>query len=111
MSTWHIGKFHDVPDTGRMTITTGANKHDKNDQVVSLIETYRQRGDRRAIKRILSLNDRILNQLVRRYARVSDELYEDLLQVGYVGLMKAVKGYKLDSEAKFSSYAYSMIDG
>jgi RNA polymerase sigma-B factor len=111
MSTWHIGKFHDVHDTGRMTITTGANKHDMNDQVVSLIETYRQRGDRRAIERILSLNTRILNQVVRRYTRVSDEPYEDLLQVGYVGLMKAVKGFKLNSEAKFSSYAYSMIDG
>ena len=33
------------------------------------------------------------------------------MQVGYVGLIKAVNGYKMDSQAKFSSYAYSMIDG
>jgi RNA polymerase sigma-B factor len=33
------------------------------------------------------------------------------LQVGYVGLIKAVNGYKTDSKAKFSSYAYAMIDG
>jgi RNA polymerase sigma-B factor len=79
--------------------------------VVGLIEAYRERGDRRAIERILSMNVKILNHIVRRYASSSDEPYEDLLQVGYVGMMKAVNGYRLDSEAKFSSYAYSMIEG
>ncbi|MGI8912135.1 MAG: sigma-70 family RNA polymerase sigma factor, partial [Rubrobacteraceae bacterium] len=46
-----------------------------------------------------------------RYASTSNEPYEDLTQVGYVGLLKAVNGYNIDSDAKFSSYAYSMIDG
>jgi RNA polymerase sigma-B factor len=81
------------------------------DPVVSLIEAYRERGDRRAVERIFSMNVKILNHIVRRYASSSDESYEDLLQVGYVGMMKAVNGYKLDSEAKFSSYAYAMIEG
>jgi len=81
------------------------------DPVVSLIEAYRERGDRRAVEQILSMNVKILNHIVRRYASSSDEPYEDLLQVGYVGMMKAVNGYKLDSEAKFSSYAYAMIEG
>jgi len=57
------------------------------------------------------MNAKILNHIVRRYASSSDESYEDLLQVGYVGMMKAVSGYRLDSEAKFSSYAYAMIEG
>jgi RNA polymerase sigma-B factor len=112
MSAWHIGMFRSIRDTERMmNKTTPTKNRASNDASASLIEAYRERGDRRAIERILSLNARILNQIVRRYTRVSDEPYEDLLQVGYVGLMKAVKGYKLDSEAKFSSYAYSMIDG
>ena len=81
------------------------------DPVVGLIEAYREWGDRRAVERILSMNVKILNHLARRYAASSDEPYEDLLQVGYVGMMKAVNGYRLDSEAKFSSYAYSMIEG
>jgi RNA polymerase sigma-B factor len=81
------------------------------DPVLGLIEAYRERGDRRSIEQILSMNVKILNHLVRRYAACSDEPYEDLLQVGYVGMMKAVNGYRLDSKAKFSSYAYSMIDG
>src|SRR5215211_5991893 len=95
-----------------MTATTvpTANRA-AGDPVVSLIEAYRERGDRRAIEQILSMNVKILNHVVRRYASSSDEPYEDLLQVGYVGMMKAVNSYKLDSEAKFSSYAYSMIEG
>ena len=94
-----------------MTVTTPIEKRAADDSVVGLIEAYRERGDRRAVERLLSLHARLLNHLVGRYAACSEEPYEDLLQVGYVGLMKAVKGYRLDSEAKFSSYAYSMIEG
>src|SRR5215204_5032786 len=94
-----------------MIATTTRETRAASDQVVGLIEAYRGRGDRKAVERILSLHVRILNHVVGRYASSSDEPYEDLLQVGYVGMMKAVNGYKLDSEAKFSSYAYSMIEG
>ncbi len=52
-----------------------------------------------------------MNHIVRRYSGSSGETYDDLLQVGYVGLIKAVNGYKTDSNARFSSYAYAMIDG
>lgn len=82
-----------------------------NRQVTRLLEAHRDRGDRRALERIFELHGRILNHVVRRYAHTSGEPYDDLLQVGYVGLVKAVNGYALDSPARFSSYAYSMIDG
>jgi RNA polymerase sigma factor (sigma-70 family) len=94
-----------------MIATTPSYNRAAKDPVVGLIEAYRERGDRRAIERILALNTKIPNHLARRYAGSSDEPYEDLLQVGYVGLMKAVNNYSLDSEAKFSSYAYAMIEG
>src|SRR5215212_11207775 len=113
MAAWHIGMSRDVRDTGRtMTATTAptANRA-AGDPVVSSIEAYRERGDRRAVEQILAMNVKILNHVVRRYVSTSDEPYEDLLQVGYVGMMKAVNGYRLDSGAKFSSYAYSMIEG
>ena len=57
-----------------------------NDDVVGLIEAYRRTGDRRAVERILDMHGKILNHLVRRYADSSSETYEDLLQVGCVGL-------------------------
>ncbi len=89
-----------------------ATKHTtENDRVIRLVEAYRENGDRRAIERILALHGKILNHIVRRYAASSREPYEDLLQVGYVGLTKAVNNYTTDSKAKFSSYAYAMIEG
>src|ERR687890_344703 len=113
MAAWHIGMARGFRDTGRtMTATTVPTvNRAAGDPVVGLIEVYRERGDRRAVEQILSMNVKILNHIVRRYSSSSDESYEDLLQVGYVGMMKAVNGYKLDSEAKFSTYAYSMIEG
>ena len=83
----------------------------ENDRTVRLIRAYRASGDQRAIRKLFEVHGRILNHIVRRYSNSSNESYEDLLQVGYVGLVKAVNGYKIDSAAKFSSYAYSMIDG
>lgn len=82
-----------------------------NSRVSRLIEAYRERGDRRALERLLESHGRILNHIVRRYASTSEEPYEDLLQVGYVGLLKAVNGYTSNETTRFSSYAYSMIDG
>src|SRR5918993_1324384 len=112
MATWHIGMYLGLRDTKSvMTAMASTRTRAAGDPVVSLIEAYRERGDRRTVERIFSMNVKILNHIVRRYASSSDEPYEDLLQVGYVGMMKAVNGYRLDSEAKFSSYAYSMIEG
>jgi RNA polymerase sigma-B factor len=88
-----------------------ATRHIENDQAIRLVEEYRERGDQRAFERILALHDNLLNSIVRRYVASSTEPYEDLLQVGYVGLLKAVNGYETGSKASFSSYAYSRIDG
>src|SRR5215208_5694489 len=112
MARWHIGMFLGLRDTrNAMTAMASTMNRAAGDPVVSLIEAYREQGDRRAVEQLLSMNVKILNHLARRYAASSDEPYEDLLQVGYVGMMKAVNGYRLDSEAKFSSYAYAMIEG
>jgi RNA polymerase sigma-B factor len=81
------------------------------DRLVRLVEAYRETGNRRAVEQILAMHGKILNHIVRRHASSSSEPYEDLLQVGYVGLIKAIGGYDTDSDAKFSSYAYAMIDG
>src|SRR5215217_7254647 len=112
MARWHIGMLLGLRDTrGVMTAMASTRTCAAGDPVVGLIEADWERGDRRALEQILSMHVKILNHIVRKYASSSDESYEDLLQVGYVGMMKAVNGYRLDSEAKFSSYAYAMIEG
>jgi RNA polymerase sigma-B factor len=88
-----------------------ATRHAENDRVIGFLEAYRETGDRGAVERIIALHGRILNSIVGRYTASTDESYEDLRQVGYVGLMKAVNDYETGSKASFSSYAYSRIDG
>ena len=88
-----------------------ATRHTENNRTMRLVEAYRERRDQRAFEQILALHDKLLNNIVRHYAAFSKEPYEDLLQVGYVGLVRAVNGYEMDSKASFSSYAYSRIDG
>jgi RNA polymerase sigma-B factor len=112
MATWHIGMLFGIRDTKSvMTAMAPTRTRAAGDSVVGLIEAYRERGDRRTVEQIFSMNAKILNHIVGKYASSSNEAYEDLLQVGYVGMMKAINGYRLDSEAKFSSYAYAMIEG
>lgn len=60
---------------------------------------------------VLEMHGRLLNHIVRRYSNISADSHNDLVQVGYVGLIKAVNGYEANTSARFSSYAYSMIDG
>lgn len=93
------------------TVGRAATRTVENDVVVGLISAHRETGDRRALERIFALHGRLLNHVVRRHAGSSGEPYEDLLQVGYVGLVKAVCGYDLGSTSRFSTYAYAMIDG
>lgn len=91
----------------------GSRSSERTDNVraLRLLSAYHDRGDRRALERLFEEHGRILSHVARKYARVSGESYEDLLQVGYVGLIKAVHNYRSGLEAHFSSYAYSMIDG
>lgn len=88
-----------------------ATRQIENDRVLRLLNAYREKGDRQAVERLMEMHGRILRHIVRRYASTSNDPYEDLMQVGYVGLVKAVHGYQAGSSARFSSYAYSMIDG
>jgi len=77
---------------------------------LELLAAYRG-GDANALERLLDEYGRLLSHVVQRYAHSSGETREDLFQVGYIGLVKAVRGYALDSEGRFGSYAYAMIDG
>lgn len=53
---------------------------------------------------------KLVYSIARKYSRNDSDL-EDLYQVGNVGLSKALKNYKDDKNAKFSSYAHFYIEG
>ena len=88
-----------------------AARQDDEERTVRLLDAYRESGDVQAVEELLAMHERLLNHVVHRHAGSSGESYEDLLQVGYVGLTKAIQGYEAREGARFASYAYAMIDG
>ena len=73
MPAWHIGALRSMRDTECMIIAKPfADDRASNDPVISLIGEYRERGDRRAIERILALNVKIVHHLAGRYSRSSN---------------------------------------
>jgi RNA polymerase sigma-B factor len=54
-----------------------------------------------------------VRQIAKRYSRVNPESFEDLLQVGCVGLLKAVRSYDPNHEnkASFKTFALCYIKG
>lgn len=83
----------------------------EKDEARRLLAEYREGRSERSLERLFALHGGILNAIVRRYRGTSGESYEDLLQVGYVGLMKAVGRYEMESGVRFSTYAYAMVEG
>lgn len=53
--------------------------------------------------------EKLVNKIASKYSGYSS--FEDLRQVGMIGLLKAVEKYKEDSDTKFSTYAYMWIRG
>ncbi len=80
-----------------------------------LKETYRliekaQAGDREALEEIVQQNRGLVTMSARKFTGGSCE-FEDLMQIGYMGLLKAVDRFDPGYGVMFSTYAVPMIIG
>jgi RNA polymerase sigma-B factor len=78
--------------------------------VDSLLRTYHREGDREARDQALVELMPLVRALASRYAGRGEPL-EDLVQVGALGLIKAVDRFDVDRGVEFSSYAVPTIVG
>jgi RNA polymerase sigma-B factor len=78
--------------------------------VSSLLSAYHREGDREARDRALVELMPLVRSLAMRYAGRGEPL-EDLVQVGSMGLIKAVDGFDVDRGVEFTSYAVPTIVG
>jgi RNA polymerase sigma-B factor len=81
-----------------------------NRDVDSLLIAYHRSGDQDARDRILVELMPLVRALASRYAGRGEPL-EDLVQVGALGLIKAVDRFDVDRGVEFSSYAVPTIVG
>ncbi|MFW6380987.1 MAG: sigma-70 family RNA polymerase sigma factor [Bacillota bacterium] len=69
-----------------------------------------QKGDEGACDRVVKHNLKLVLKVVYRFKNCGYEL-EDLFQIGVIGLMKAVSGFDLKRNVRFSTYAFAKILG
>lgn len=63
-----------------------------------------QEGDRRAKETLIVTNRGLVASIAREYSNRGVD-FEDLMQEGTLGLMRAVEKFELDKDVKFSTYA------
>jgi RNA polymerase sigma-B factor len=71
---------------------------------------FRQSGDFRLRDEIIALNIDLVDYLARKFIHRGEPI-EDLLQVGYIGLIKSVDRFDIDRGVEFSTYATPTILG
>lgn len=69
-----------------------------------------QAGEKEAKKVLVEKNLGLVHHIVKRFLGRGCEV-EDLLQIGTIGLMKAIDKFDSSYEVKFSTYAVPMISG
>ena len=79
------------------------------DRTLWLIECAHQ-GDKKAREAAVEENMGLVMHVMKRYQGKTTDM-EDLIQIGCIGLLKAVDYFDLNMDVRFSSYAVPMILG
>ena len=69
-----------------------------------------QSGDDMAQETLIIRNTALVKSIVKKFLNRGVE-FDDLMQIGSLGLIKAVKGYDASYDVRFSTYAVPMIAG
>lgn len=81
---------------------------DANDNIALLERS--QQGDTEALDELIKANMGLVRSIALRFRGRGAE-YEDLVQIGSIGMLKAVKNFDLTREIRFSTYAVPLIIG
>ena len=81
-----------------------------NSRTVRLLEIWKTSKDPAVLEQIVILHKRLVYSVARRYASAGEPL-EDLVQEGFIGLLRAVDLYDPSRGVRFSTYACHKIIG
>jgi RNA polymerase sigma-B factor len=92
------------------TARSSGRKPSSREAVRALLREYHQRGNRHARDRVIQQYMPLVKSLARRHSN-RGELYEDLVQVGAIGLIKAVDRFDVERSVDFGAFAIPTIAG
>lgn len=78
------------------------------EEEIELAQKY-QAGDKQAKEKLIVSNLRLVVMMARRYSAHTSIPFEDLMQEGNLGLIRAVEGFDASKGWKFSTYAMYWI--
>jgi RNA polymerase sigma-B factor len=73
-------------------------------------EEYRDSRDRKLRNELIEAHKSLASHLARRFAN-RGEPFDDLLQVAYLGMLKAVERFDPDRNLEFSTFATATVEG
>ena len=69
-----------------------------------------QTGNQKASERLIMGNINLIRSIINyKFNMVGSPLYEDMLQTGVEGLLKAIKLYKPEAKVKYSTFAHLLV--
>lgn len=80
--------------------------YDQNLELLSLAKN----GDVEAMNRLIEMNLPLVSSISKKFLNRGYD-YEDIFQIGSIGLVKAINNFDLNYNVKFSTYAVPMIIG
>ena len=80
--------------------------YDDNSELIPLAKA----GDEKAMNRLIEMNLPLVSSISKKFINRGYD-YEDLFQIGSIGLVKAIKNFDNSYNVKFSTYAVPMIMG
>lgn len=86
-------------------------KESRKLETLTLLKQYRDSGNTNLRNQILELNLGLVRKEAHRWTEQCNENYDDLVQVGCMGLIQAVERFDLDKGRAFSSFATVYIRG
>jgi len=89
-----------------------AERHEGDDgsRTATLLRAYHRTGDTTARERLVQVYLPLVESFARRYSRSSDD-YDDLYQVGCIGLIQAIDRFRPDRGDELAAYAVPNIAG
>ena len=100
-------KGYVITDASEIELKT---KYSENSELLRQAKSSDECMSRSAIEKLVELNSGLVKNIAKHYINRGIE-YEDLIQIGMLGLMHAIDGFDPDKGFAFSTYATPVISG
>lgn len=86
-------------------------KREKNEEIHRLLAIYADTKDKKIRDKLVDINFILVKKIAHGLARRSTDPVDDLIQIGSIGLIKAIDYFNPNAGARFTTYATHLITG